>query len=205
MALTRFQSLAHLCLEHLLVLALHQLGILPWNRCSLPPFGGSVLPYLADYVVHFFHHTYLNRLLLKTLWLNHIPTPLNQLLLKVPLPRNFLCLFYCFIEIFKRLRVFRCIGEQYPRTRSGPMFWRHVLGLWHHKYDTTSDNKKTHNEQVKVDKYFIFLVRSLSLFSAILPSWPIWKQWVLKVIKLCPRIVQIHEKVLTQYESFNNK
>ena len=54
---------------------------------------------------------------------------------KVPLPRKFRYPFYCVIEIFKRLQVFRCIDEQYPSTRSvrifrlklakcfGAMFW----------------------------------------------------------------------------------
>ena len=88
--------------------------------------------------------------------------------LKVLLPRKFRYLFYCFIEIFKCLRVFRCKDEQYSSTRSGRIFrlkWgftseilrRHVLGLWRHKYDTTSDhNKKTRSEQAKVGKYFVF-------------------------------------------------
>ena len=43
-------------------------------------------------------------------------------LLKVLLPRNFRYLFYCFIKLFKRLRVFRYIDEQYPSTRSGRIF-----------------------------------------------------------------------------------
>ena len=41
---------------------------------------------------------------------------------KVPLLRNLRSLFYCFIEISKCLRVFRCIDEHYPRTRSGRIF-----------------------------------------------------------------------------------
>ena len=43
-------------------------------------------------------------------------------LFKVLLPRNFRYLFYCFIKLFKRLRVFRYIDEQYPSTRSGRIF-----------------------------------------------------------------------------------
>ena len=41
---------------------------------------------------------------------------------KVPLPRKFRYPFYCVIEIFKRLQVFRCIDEQYPSTRSVRIF-----------------------------------------------------------------------------------
>ena len=99
---------------------------------------------------------------------------------------KFWYLFYCFIQIVNRLRVFRCIDEQYPSTRSRRIFrlkrgftcenFRfEIFGFvtWD-KYATTSDhNKKIHGEEAKVGKYFVFLVRSLSLFSTILPSRPI--------------------------------
>ena len=44
--------------------------------------------------------------------------------LKVSQPQKFRYLFYCFIEIFKRLGLFRCKDEQYPITRSGRIFRR---------------------------------------------------------------------------------
>ena len=96
---------------------------------------------------------------------------------------------YWNIQMFMSISMYRWAISEHEKWTNFPskiwikpgstceIFRRHVLGLWRLKYDTTSDhNKKTHNEQAKVGKYLVFLVRSFSLFSRTLPSWPIRKQ-----------------------------
>ena len=99
-------------------------------------------------------------------------------------------LLYWNIQMFMSISMYRwAISEHEKWTNfSAPCFGR----------------KKTHNEQVKIGKYFVFLVRSLSLFRYcqvdLFESSKYWK-WLSYV----QESFKMHDKVFTEYESCKNK